>query len=77
MQRMSPLILGLFLILSLPELSAQAVEDRRPSIIFILIDDFGYADSGAYGARDIRTPHIDRLARDKLPEPIHRLAEKQ
>lgn len=64
MQRMSPLILGLFLILSLPELSAQAVEDRRPSIIFILIDDFGYADSGAYGARDIRTPHIDRLARE-------------
>lgn len=36
----------------------------KPNIIFILIDDFGYADSGPYGVKDIRTPHIDRLARD-------------
>src|SRR5262249_17965280 len=38
--------------------------DTRPNIVFILIDDFGYADCGPYGAKDIRTPHIDRLARD-------------
>ena len=36
----------------------------RPNIVFVLIDDFGYADSGPYGAKDIRTPHIDRLARE-------------
>ena len=36
----------------------------RPNIVFVLIDDFGYADSGAYGAKDIRTPHMDRLARE-------------
>src|SRR5262245_48044212 len=34
----------------------------RPNIVFVLVDDFGYADCGAYGAKDIRTPHIDRLA---------------
>src|SRR5262245_10248456 len=38
--------------------------DRKPNIVFILIDDFGYADCGPYGAKDIRTPHLDRLARE-------------
>jgi arylsulfatase A len=36
----------------------------RPNLVFVLIDDFGYADSGPYGAKDIRTPHMDRLARE-------------
>lgn len=34
----------------------------RPNILFILADDLGWADLGVYGARDIRTPHLDRLA---------------
>ncbi len=41
-----------------------AAANAKPNIVFILIDDFGYADTGAYGAKDIRTPHIDRLARE-------------
>ena len=44
--------------------SAGFSAETRPNIVFILIDDFGYADSGPYGAKDIRTPHIDRLARE-------------
>jgi arylsulfatase A-like enzyme len=38
----------------------------RPNIIFILMDDMGYGDLGCYGSRDIRTPNIDRLAREGL-----------
>jgi arylsulfatase A len=43
---------------------AGAETNSRPNIVFVLIDDFGYADCGAYGAKDIRTPNIDRLARE-------------
>ncbi|MCB1234807.1 MAG: sulfatase-like hydrolase/transferase [Verrucomicrobiae bacterium] len=34
----------------------------RPNIVFILVDDMGYADVGAMGSTDILTPNVDRLA---------------
>ena len=34
----------------------------QPNIVLIYIDDLGYGDLGAYGCKDIPTPHIDRLA---------------
>ena len=34
------------------------------NIVFILADDLGYGDLGCYGAKDIRTPRLDRLARE-------------
>jgi len=35
---------------------------RPPNFIVILTDDHGYADLGCQGARDLRTPNLDRLA---------------
>ena len=39
-------------------------QPAKPNVVMILVDDMGYADIGPYGAKDIRTPHLDRLRRE-------------
>lgn len=39
---------------------------KKPNILFILIDDMGYADLGCYGNKEIKTPAIDRLASEGI-----------
>lgn len=52
---------ALLLALLLPCLACAA--PQRPDIVFLLIDDLGYADCGFNGGKQIRTPNIDRLAK--------------
>ncbi len=40
--------------------------DRRPNVVIIYGDDVGYADVGAYGAKLIPTPNLDRMASEGL-----------
>jgi len=44
--------------------SAQKGNSRRPNVVLVITDDVGYGDLGSYGAPDVKTPNIDRLARD-------------
>lgn len=39
---------------------------RRPNIIFIMVDDMGWADLGCYGSKAISTPNIDRMASEGI-----------
>jgi arylsulfatase A-like enzyme len=39
---------------------------RAPNIVVILTDDVGYGDVGCYGATKVRTPNVDRLAKEGL-----------
>ncbi len=37
-----------------------------PNIVFMLVDDMGYADLSCYGAPDVKTPRIDDLAKEGI-----------
>src|SRR5687768_1278679 len=45
-----------------PGAEPQVVNAPRPNVVLIITDDVGYGDLGSYGAPDIKTPNIDRLA---------------
>ncbi len=49
-----------------PEQSERADKAPRPNIIFIMADDLGYGDLGSYGQSMIKTPNIDKMAREGM-----------
>ncbi len=62
-----PLVMVVFTVVftSVPADETQAADKTlHPNIVFILADDLGYGDIGCYGAAKVRTPNIDRLARE-------------
>ena len=44
----------------------RATAAGSPNVVLIYVDDLGYGDVGCYGATRVRTPNIDRLAREGL-----------
>ncbi|MEO9476203.1 MAG: sulfatase-like hydrolase/transferase [Cyclobacteriaceae bacterium] len=46
-----------------PTHTLQSSENQNPNVIVIVADDLGYGDLSCYGADDIQTPNIDKLAK--------------
>jgi arylsulfatase A len=65
MRRSAVLFANLAVIVAGSAGGAQGVsaQGERPNVVLIVTDDVGYADFGSFGARDVRTPNIDRLAK--------------
>ncbi len=56
-------LIGLAMTLGASQL-ATAVE--RPNVVLLIADDMAWDDCGAFGNPRVRTPNIDRLARDGM-----------
>jgi arylsulfatase A-like enzyme len=50
--------------LLLAPLAASAPAGTKPNFVLIFTDDQGYGDLGSFGSTTIRTPHLDRLAKE-------------
>jgi len=46
--------------------SAKNAPANKPNIVFIIVDDMGWADLGCFGGRQIKTPNIDQMAAEGM-----------
>jgi len=58
---------ALICVLAMVTATAARAADQKPNILFILVDNLGYGELGAYGGgmtRGAPTPRLDQLARE-------------
>lgn len=44
--------------------TSKNTSDRKPNVIYIYADDLGYGELGSYGQQKIKTPNLDKLAKE-------------
>lgn len=55
-----------YLLFSCGPQDEKSIKSELPNIVFIFADDLGYGDIGCFGATDIATPNIDRIAAEGI-----------
>jgi len=67
MVRFAVLVFFIALIISCKDKESVEISDKRPpNVILIFTDDQGYNDIGVFGAEDIATPNLDKMAAEGL-----------
>jgi arylsulfatase A-like enzyme len=60
---MKLLLFASAVVFAVPAFAQAPATAPRPNVVLIMTDDVGYGDLSSYGAPDLKTPNIDRLAR--------------
>jgi len=66
MKNSTLIVVSILLTSLLGNFTAGAENNRKPNVIFFLVDDLGWADVGCYGSTFHETPNIDRLAKEGM-----------
>ena len=61
---LNPLMRFIVFVFTVVLLCGPAVRGEQPNIVFIFADDWGWGDLGCHGHPYVKTPNIDRLARE-------------
>src|SRR5437764_15491673 len=56
----------LFLLTALPAAKSQTPKKKKPNVIVIITDDQGHGDLGFHGNPIIKTPNLDKFARQSV-----------
>lgn len=59
-------ILFLLLLGTISCTNNQTTDTSKPNVVVIFTDDQGYQDVGCFGATDIKTPHLDQMAKEGI-----------
>ncbi|MBC8148741.1 MAG: arylsulfatase [Verrucomicrobiaceae bacterium] len=46
--------------------SSVSAKEKNPNIIYLMLDEWGYFESGHMGSKDLLTPNIDQFAKDGM-----------
>ena len=63
---MHRLLTKLLALIFVSALTRAAAEEDKPNIIYLMLDEWGYFESGHMGSKDLLTPNIDTFAAEGM-----------
>jgi len=66
MKNLTLMLLSVWFFCACGSKEEQEIKSDLPNFVFIFADDLGYGDLGCFGASDIATPNIDRIAAEGI-----------
>ena len=65
-QRAGKIAISMILVFGGQAISRVYAQEQRPNIIYIMLDDAGYGDFGAFGSPYVKTPHFDKICKEGM-----------